>query len=217
MLIRLFSALFLISSMLVCKLATAGVILSVVLDPSYAPSSGTAVPTSARMISVLPGATVNARIFAELTAGTSLSNYQFAISYNPAQVSYVAGSRTETPTNLPGLTELNTAGNTVNTTTGRVFGLDGGTFGNGPVAPLGPVQVAALSFLSTNQSSTITPGIFQIGADGFFDNAGIDLVAGSQVTFQSGTITAVPEPSSIMLFGAAGLGMCLTRRRSKTS
>jgi hypothetical protein len=215
----------LLTIFLLASNARAGVILSVVLNPSYTPTSGIAVPNSALGVTAVSGETITARVFAQLTAPTSLATYVFTMEYDRNELSYVAGSRAETPSNLPGLSELDTT-NAVNTafnaTSGRLFAIDGNTFGTGPTAPLGPVQIATATFTASNPSGLldgsdfdIRVGAFNTGIDGFFDNGFTDLIQAGQVTFQNGSVSAVPEPTSLLLMSAAGLGFTLARRRRK--
>jgi hypothetical protein len=213
----------LLAIFIVASNARADLMLSVVLNPSYTPTSGIAVPNSARGVTATLGETITARVFAQLTAPTSLATYVFTMEYDRNELSYVAGSRAETPSNLPGLSELDTT-NAVNTafnaTSGRLFAIDGNTFGTGPTAPLGPVQIATATFTASNpfglldgSDFDIRVGAFNTGIDGIFDNSFTDLIQAGQVTFRSGSVAAVPESSSLILLTIVGLGLSRLRRR----
>lgn len=78
---------------------------------------------------------------------------------------------------------------------------------------LGAIQVTANSFGST----TFSLADFLAGSDDFIIDDGIGgllFAADGGITFGTLTITAVPEPSSLMLVGVVGFMAALRRRRA---
>ena len=164
--------------------------------------------------SFFPGATVTAGVFLELTAPSTLSSYNFTVRYDTTELSFV--SRSES--NFGILAELDTS-NAVNTVTGNIFRIDGGTLGS-QTSPFGPTRIATLVFIATNPSGgagdiDITPGLFEAGQNAFFDGTGTNL--SNSVVFNGASISAVPEPSSLWMTGAfvaVILGVWYVRRIS---
>ncbi|MFV2065920.1 MAG: PEP-CTERM sorting domain-containing protein [Pirellulales bacterium] len=102
---------------------------------------------------------------------------------------------------------------------GQVSTFEAGTFGAGPDTTNQSsitFLVGSINFTATALgTSTLTPGAFNVGFDGFSDNLGGSVVP----TFNSGTITVTPEPGSLMLMGLAAMsslcGYGLRRRRKQ--
>lgn len=164
----------------------------------------------------IAGSTLTAGLWMELTDSTSIATYNFSVEYDTTELTFQ--SRSETPANLTGLSELD-ASNPVNTATGRLLRFDGTTFGNGPVAPFGPVKIGEIVFSTLTPSGgaadfDVTPGRFEPIFDMFFDNASGDVT--NAVTFNGGSFSAVavPEPTSISLVGLALFTGAFRRRRA---
>jgi hypothetical protein len=166
-------------------------------------------------IQTSPGATVTAGLMIELTAPTSLAVYNFSVEFDRNELTFQ--SRSETPDALTGLSELDsTNGN--NISTGQLFRFDGGTFAatGGPTGPFGPVRVGQVAFLVSTPTGSATdidvrPGRFEPLFDTFFDNLGSEVTA--QVTFVGGSVTAIPEPTSLGLVAIGCTIMSLGWRR----
>jgi len=165
-----------------------------------------------------PGSMVTTGLFMELTAPTSLAIYNFSVEFDRNELTFQ--SRSETPETLTGLSELDTT-NGNNISTGRLFRFDGGTFAatGGPTGPFGPVKVGEIVFLASAPTGTgtdidVTPGRFEPLFDTFFDNPGVEVT--NQVTFVGGSVSFVPEPTSM---GLVVLGCAMAsfgaRRRAK--
>jgi len=162
------------------------------------------------------GTTFTAGLFMQLTGSTSISVYNFSVEYDRNELTF--RSRSETPANLTGLSELDTT-NANNISTGRLFRFDGGTFAasGGPTAPFGPVKIGEIVFSTSTPSGgasdiDITPGRFEPLFDTFFDNPGAELM--SSVIFNGGSLSvAIPEPASLSLVGIALLASGVYRRR----
>jgi hypothetical protein len=162
------------------------------------------------------GSTVTAGLLMELTGTTSIATFNYSVQYDFNEL--VFQSRSETPHTLTGLAELDFS-NPNDTLTGRLRRFDGTTFGNGPVGPFGPVQVAELVFTVPNNPTggpgdvDIIPGLFEPTFDSFFDN-GFAEVTG-QVSFNGGSVSfaPIPEPTSLLL--VIGLGSVVFARRAR--
>jgi hypothetical protein len=166
-------------------------------------------------IEASPGATVTAGLMIELTAPTSLAVYNFSVEFDRNELTFQ--SRSETPDALTGLSELD-ATNGNNISTGQLFRFDGGTFAatGGPTGPFGPVRVGQVAFLVSTPTGSATdidvrPGRFEPLFDTFFDNLGSEVTA--QVTFVGGSVTAIPEPTSLGLVAIGCTIMSLGWRR----
>ncbi|MDZ4849120.1 MAG: PEP-CTERM sorting domain-containing protein [Pirellulaceae bacterium] len=168
----------------------------------------------------LPGATITAGLWMELTSPSSISSYNFSVRYDSNELTFA--SRSETPGNLTGLSEIDNgaaeaAPYTINGVPGMVLSrFDGATLGNGPVGPFGPVKVAEVNFTSSAIAGDlldldIVPGTFDTLFNEFFDNNGNFVNANIQ--FFGGSVTAVPEPSSMMLLGGATAALAWRRNR----
>ena len=186
----------------------AGIITSIDLDGSMAGVQTTNV--------YVPGDIITANVLMELSETTSLSSYNFSVRYDPSELMFV--SRSETP--LQGLSELDST-NGVDMVNGIITRIDGATLGNGPTAPFGPVSVATLTFsvlapIGGIADIDIETGRFDPEFDFAFDNAGNEVTG--DFTFAGASIqgaVAVPEPTSLIILSAAGLGAYGWRRKRK--
>ncbi len=163
-----------------------------------------------------PGSTLTAGLWMQLTAATSIATYNFSVEYDRTELTFQ--SRSETPGNLTGLSELDTS-NPNETATGRLRRFDGGTFASGPVGPFGPVKIGEIVFSTLNPAGgpadfDVTPGRFEPLFDTFFDNGFAEVT--SLVTFNGGSfsVAAIPEPSSLSLLGLTIFAGAFRRRRS---
>ncbi len=109
---------------------------------------------------------------------------------------------------------INAGVNSASQALGQVYTFDAATFGAGPVATM--FAIGSISFVAsapvTNASLDVTPGLFNVGFDGIFDNAGGDLGPGA--VFVGGTVNVVPEPASAALL-LAGAGVVALRNRRR--
>jgi hypothetical protein len=84
------------------------------------------------------------------------------------------------------------------------------TFGDGltdTTFPIGTVQFLVTSNVSTDGADLFS-GFFNFGVDGMFNNAGNPL----QPTFNSASVDAIPEPSSLALALSVLLGAGFRRK-----
>jgi hypothetical protein len=174
----------------------AAIIFAIDLDTS------TAGIQSTRTVSL--GQNFDVDLYITLTGGTSASSWQVSTQYNPTSLNLI--NRLEI--NPGGMIESDSS----NPTSGgliRRLGFD---------AQVGPVSPFTFAFAKFNfdaisvGTSSITPGFFETGLDAAFDNNFAPL----NPIFQGGTITAVPEPTSMGLVLASSIaGMAIRRRMSR--
>jgi hypothetical protein len=200
-------AFFALGSLLPISTGRSEIIISVDMD--------SATPGIQSNFEAMPGTTLTAGLFMQLTGNTSIATYNFSVEYDRTELTFQ--SRSETPGNLTGLSELDPS-NPVETSNGRLRRFDGGTFASGPTGPFGPVRIGEISFLITNpvggpNDFDVTPGRFEPLFDTFFDN-GFNEVTGL-VTFNSGSLSVIPEPTSLSLVGIALLVGGVSRRRRR--
>lgn len=159
------------------------------------------------------GGTYTAGLFMQMTStgtATNLGSYNYSVSFVPSSLRMTA--RTETA--FGSLNPIDNS-NPINNTTGRAFRFDGVDFGNGQLTALGPVQVGTVTFDVIGAGVTqITGGLFETAFDLFVAANGVTVV-NSDVTFAGGTLTAVPEPTSVALVGVGLAGVLMGRRRWK--
>ena len=99
---------------------------------------------------------------------------------------------------------------------GQVYTFEAATFGSGPVSSsfvIGSISFKATAPL-TDGLLDVTPGLFNVGVDGIFDNASGD--KGPTATFAGGKVNVVPEPASAALL-AGGMAMMLGLRRRRSA
>lgn len=200
--------------LLVCFFASrsqAAIILSVDFD--------TATPGYQSTRPSATGQTVLASIFMELTGTTTLSAYQFSVLFDKNELSYVANSRSEPVPAGFGFFETDPQ-NTVDLANGvlKFFGADTGA---GPdasnVAQRGPYLVATASFLVTTpvgSTSDIDINAARLISEGddFLLNGSGAVIPTSELIFNGGSITPVPEPSSLALLGGCAAVLAMGRR-----
>jgi hypothetical protein len=200
---------FLLASILLAAAMTsplqARVVVSVDLDQATSGIQSTG--------NYLVGDTITADLFLELTDSTDLALYNFSFDYDQNGMSFVSREEFD----FGPLSELDST-NGVDTANGLVLRIDGGNFTQTAVAPLGPSSIARLTFVATGESGgsvNLNPGLFEVGFDAFFNDAGEDLFAAGDVDFFGATanISAVPEPSSMALIALVGGGVAFGRRR----
>ena len=98
---------------------------------------------------------------------------------------------------------------------GQVYTFDAATFAAGPVGT--SFIIGSISFVATapvtDAPLDVTPGLFNTGFDGIFDNASGDLGPGA--IFVGGRVNVVPEPGSaaLLLAGAGAVALRGRRRR----
>jgi hypothetical protein len=149
------------------------------------------------------------------TPATGVSSYGISVNFDNTEL---------TLSGAPASTELLPAGFTFNATPGvasesQVLGqvrtFEAATFGAGPVSnsfTIGTITFKATAPL-TDGLFDITPGLFNTGIDGIFDNFSNDLQP--VATFTGGKVDVVPEPASAVLLITCGAGALLSRRRRK--
>jgi len=196
--------------------ASAGIIVSMDMDPT------TGAIESHRVVAVNDEFAVD--IVLTLTGDTSLALYGFGVRFDTEELDFV--SRTETPPSPFSEFDktnpfVDNLGPPYEPALGAVpFGwlqrFDGGTLGDGPVAPA-VLRVATLRFKAVQPQGDgsnidLIAGLFEPGIDGFYANDYAELAP----TFQGGSLTVVPEPSSLVLLGIAAVcvgGWHFRRRR----
>ncbi len=152
----------------------------------------------------------------DLTDTTSLSFWNFSVLFNTDNLAFV--SREETPPPGASYVESDTA-NVNDLPNGLLhrFGFDTAV---GPIAPFGPVKVGSATFdvigLNTPASGfDVTVGDFDLpGIDEFLGNDFLPIDR-SMVFFEGGSLSAVaiPEPSSMAIFGVLGVAGAYRVRR----
>ncbi len=184
--------------------ASAGIVLSVDLDPL------TAGIQSSRAYGA--GNTVQANFVLELTAPTRISAYNFSVRFDTSELAFV--SRAEAPGTIAGWSEIRL--NSMGSSNGLQIEFDA----QGPTltGPQGPFVVASAIFTAVAPSGSageldIEVGPFNPtgGIDGFIDETFVTFVPNDQINYQSASVNVVPEPSSMML-GMFALVCCIAYR-----
>ncbi len=195
---------------------------AVMLLLAWAAPGNAAIVVSVDMDTVTPGvqATRSAAINAIFTIGlvmtadaAGVSSYSVSVNFDNAEL---------TLNGAPASTELLPAGFTFNFNAGvssesqalgQVRSFEAATFGLGPVSSsftIGTISFKATAPL-TDAFLDVTPGLFNIGIDGVFDNAGFDLSLGA--TFIGGAVMVVPEPTTVTFVLVSGMGLLAASRR----
>jgi len=198
------------------KPADGGIIVSVDWDATLANGIQSTIMAN-------PGDTVTATIVFEITAGSSISGYEMSTRFSTAGLQFV--SRVDTgPANLGATGDINN--NNPNAmasfpplgnfgTNNQIQGREPSGFNPGPVAG-STFAVSAIRFtvLPGANGVVLLPGIFDSTFDQFFDN-GLVRIPDTSVTFNGGSITAVPEPSAAALasVGLLAVGVRIYRNR----
>ncbi len=186
----------------VSAIAQAGIIVTINVNPGSSTGAFT------------PGETVIADVFMEMTEATdSLGVFSFGVQYDQSELSFV--SRQDFAFGVLGERIPNLANEPI----GIVTNVNAFNFSANQLGPVGPIRVSSLEFLASNPSGDINdtdllPGVFDLGADAFFDANFSDIA--STVSFNGASVTAaaVPEPSSMVALASfAAVGGYLRRRR----
>jgi hypothetical protein len=166
---------------------------------------------------VTVGSSITANLFMDMTAPTTLGIYTYSVSFGNG-LSLTGRTESAFGTLVP---SDNT--NPINNATGRAFRFDGSDFGVGRTDPLGAF-IGTLTFQVLGETNTqILPGLFDPestgGADSFYNAAGLDIT--NTVGFIGGSVnvTAVPEPSTVLVLGTVAGLVCAGRawKRRKLS
>jgi hypothetical protein len=179
-----------------------------------------------------PGDTVTATIVFTITGTSSISTYEVSTRFSSDELLFV--SRTDTgPSNLqntpPSSGNTGPIYNIQNVGSGDpnfgAFGVNefiAGTVPNpgdpGPTSSSPPFAVSAITFTVRPGASglVILPGFFNTSLDSFYDNSNT-LVPESEVTFNGGSITAVPEPTAVAMVSVTLIAFGLHRSRKRRS
>jgi len=182
-------------------------------------------------IAANPGDIITANIIFEITGASSIRNYEMSTRFSSSRLTFLDFTEIDRfpesnrridmgPVNLPSRANDPTS-NIQNTgfttpvlgeygTNNQIAGsIDPPAFG--PTSADSAFSVAAVRFRVNPGADGVVliPGIFPNGFDGFVNNAQVAIPDGSQppfvseITFFSGSITAVPEPSAVALFSFA--------------
>jgi len=199
----------------VAPAARGAIILSVDLDPSTAGIQSN--------VTAVNGQSITANIVMELTGSSNLSFYQFSLGFDRSELTF--NSRTESAPPGFGFVETDTR-NLDNLATAAPQGqlyLFGADTGAGPVAPFAPFVVATASFTVNNPSGGLGDiDLFPFKSitapfeDDFLTNGTFVPVPNGELVFNGGSVTAIPEPSSIGLVCIGSVLASLRRRRCKT-
>ena len=204
------------------KPASAAIIISVDWNSALAGIQSTIVAS--------PGDNVTANIIFQITGASSISNYEMSTQFSSSRLTFI--SRMDMGTNVnPGLDKLPPTGNVLNNNqnTGLIsptLGLYGvnefiagsNLGGAGPTAADPAFSVSAITFRVEPglDGVVLTPGIFPNGFDIFFSN-GSAVIPTGDFTFNSGSITAVPEPSAAVLAAMGLLAVGVRGYRNRRS
>ena len=206
MLARLIIPLSILFVVMTANAGRSAIVLRVDMDPVAAGVQTNIIGT--------PGATITAGLFMELTGTTSLSGYNYSIQYDSNELTFQ--SRMELPSNLTGLSELDSSNpNDV----GLLQRFDGGTFNlaGGPTGPFGPVKVGEILFTVKTPSGTasdidVIPGRFEPTADRSFDNNFAEVTTSISYFGGSVSVASIPEPTSLTLVVGSCFAIVLRRR-----
>ena len=136
-----------------------------------------------------------------ITVGAAgVSSYSISAQLDTAELSLNGVTPAANNPALPGGLSSLFGAPTWNLALGSVHGFNGATLGSGPVSTsfvIGSIDMKASAPIGDGLAD-VTPGLFNLGIDGLFNNAGGAVTP----TLQSGFI-AVPEPRTTALFMAA--------------
>ena len=183
--------------------------------------------------------TIDVHLVVELTGDTNIYAYNFSVRFNSEVFDFEERNQLPRPAGFEDSITQGTSddfgpdaeqsggGFFVYRTLGLFNGINYDSELSSNDAPVGAGAVLGrITFKVLKQPTPgtllVSPGIFdnQLGGDGTFEGfAG--LIGGietrlplSQIRFQSGSITAVPEPSSLVLFCGGSLGFLALRYRN---
>jgi hypothetical protein len=140
-----------------------------------------------------------------------VSSYFVSVNFDPIELT-LNGAPASTELLPAGFTfNFNAGVNSESQALGQVLTFEAATFGLGPVSSsftIGTIDYKVASVLNDGLAD-ITPGLFNGGVDGIFDNASGDLGPGA--VFNPGYV--VPEPAGAMLLLMGTGFLCAARRR----
>jgi hypothetical protein len=138
-----------------------------------------------------------------------VSSYGVSVEFDSTELKLNGAPAAVVPVLPGGLSPLITP--VENNALGRVYSFTGATFGNGPASTSFTVGTISFQVQSTVNDGLpdISLGLFNLGVDGLFNNAGTPVTP----TFQPGYLLLVPEPGTLVLGFCGALWLWAVRRR----
>lgn len=164
------------------------------------------------------GETFDVGIVLTLTGSSTLAGYDFSIRMDDNELDFVS------------FTKLVPVGWESNFNPSTTFGSNDAGLGDGPFVQLNPIEAVDFDLADVLTAGEFTIATMQLTVGAAFTDGFVDILPGlydasntfadggaaditSDVVFNGGTITAVPEPGTWAVLGLASAGMALRRMR----